>query len=112
MLIPKENTKKIYTYVLTEGVIVVKKDTLGKHHDLAIPNLQVMLTMKSMKSRGLVDEQFAWHHHYYVLKDEGIMWLRNYLHLPESVVPATMVKGRGGAAAAASTGASGTAVQA
>lgn len=48
--------------------------------------------MKSMKSRALVTEQFSWQHHYYFLTDEGIVFLRQYLHLPESVVPNTIAK--------------------
>ena len=65
---------------------------MPKHADLAVPNLEVMNLMKSMKSRGFVTEQFSWQHHYYFLTDEGITFLRTYLHLPESVVPSTIAK--------------------
>lgn len=65
---------------------------MPKHADLAVPNLEVMNLMKSMKSRGFVTEQFSWQHHYYFLTDEGINFLRTYLHLPESVVPNTIAK--------------------
>jgi small subunit ribosomal protein S10e len=86
--------------ITVEGVIVVKKDTrMPKHAEIAVPNLEVMNLMKSMKSRGLVTEQFSWQHHYYFLTDEGLLFLRNYLHLPESVVPNTIAKAqRSGAA--------------
>lgn len=93
MLIPKQNTKQIYQYLMNEGVIVVKKDANApKHEDLPIPNLQVMKTLQSLKSRGYVTEQFSWHHFYYFLTDEGILFLRSYLHLPESVIPVTLAK--------------------
>lgn len=93
MLIPKQNTKQIYQYLMNEGVIVVKKDANApKHEDLPVPNLQVMKTLQSLKSRGYVTEQFSWHHFYYFLTDEGILFLRSYLHLPESVIPVTLAK--------------------
>ena len=34
--------------------------------------------------------------HYYFLTDTGIAYLKEYLHLPEDVVPATLKKGAGG----------------
>ena len=72
---------------------MVKKDTRQpKHEEIDIPNLEVMNLLKSMKSRGLVSEQFSWHHHYYHLTDEGILFLRQYLHLAETVVPLTISK--------------------
>lgn len=73
--------------------MVVKKDArLPKHPDVAVPNLHVMSVMKSLKSRGYVTEEFSWQHHYYYLNDEGILFLRSYLHMPETVVPATIAK--------------------
>lgn len=78
--------------------MVVKKDVRApKHDEVAVPNLHVMSVMKSLKSRGYVSEQFSWQYHYYYLTDEGILFLRNYLHMPETVVPATIAKAtRGG----------------
>ena len=94
MHIPKANTKQIYAYLMAEGVMVCEKDTRAPTHpDLPIPNLQVMMTLRSLKSRGYLTEQFSWHHHYYFLTDEGILFLRQYLNLPDSVVPATLTKG-------------------
>lgn len=40
---------------------------------------------QSLKSRGFVSEQFAWRHFYWYLTNEGIGYLRNYLHLPAEV---------------------------
>jgi len=81
-------------------VIVVKKDPrLPKHPEVPVSNLYAMNVLKSLKSRGFVTEEFSWQHHYYYLTDEGILFLRNYLHMPETVVPATIAKAsRGGRA--------------
>ena len=43
-----------------------------------------------MKSRGYVREQFAWRHYYWYLTNEGIQYLRDYLHLPPEIVPSTL----------------------
>jgi len=44
----------------------------------------------SLKSRGYVKEQFAWRHYYWYLTNEGIQYLRDYLHLPPEIVPSTL----------------------
>eukprot|EP00921_Rhytidocystis_pertsovi_P002312 GHVQ01003952.1.p1 GENE.GHVQ01003952.1~~GHVQ01003952.1.p1 ORF type:complete len:170 (-),score=32.87 GHVQ01003952.1:107-616(-) len=113
-LIPKRNKKAIYEYLFKEGVLVVQKDAkIVKHPEIGqseeedkkvdVPNLHVMMTLKSLHSRNYVDEKFTWQHHYYFLTNEGIEYLREYLHLPPSVFPATLTKkssggggGRGG----------------
>lgn len=43
-----------------------------------------------MKSKGYVKEQFAWRHFYWYLTNEGIEYLRGYLHLPPEIVPSTL----------------------
>jgi small subunit ribosomal protein S10e len=55
-----------------------------------IPNLHVMKALQSLKSRGYVKEQFAWRHYYWYLTNEGIQYLRDYLHLPPEIVPSTL----------------------
>ena len=62
VLVPKENKKKIYRYLLQEGVIVVKKDGyLPKHQQLKdVANLHVMMIVKSLKSKGFLQEVFSW----------------------------------------------------
>ena len=50
--------------------------------------------MQSMTSRGLVRSQFNWQVHYWFLTDEGIAYLREALHLPAEVVPATLKRPR------------------
>uniref|UniRef100_A0A1A9WB20 S10_plectin domain-containing protein n=1 Tax=Glossina brevipalpis TaxID=37001 RepID=A0A1A9WB20_9MUSC len=92
MFMPKAHRVAIYEYLFKEGVIVAKKDFHApKHPELEnIPNLHVIKTMQSLHSRGLVKEQFAWRHYYWYLTNEGIEFLRSYLHLPPEIVPATL----------------------
>jgi len=92
MLIPKKTRKAIYSNLFKEGVMVAKKDfNLPKHPEVTeATNLQVCKSMQSLTSRGYVKELFAWRHFYWSLTDEGIMYLREYLHLPAEVVPNTL----------------------
>uniref|UniRef100_A0A0K8TP54 Putative 40s ribosomal protein s10b n=1 Tax=Tabanus bromius TaxID=304241 RepID=A0A0K8TP54_TABBR len=93
MFMPKKHRDTIYKYLFREGVIVAKKDFhLPKHPDLEedIPNLHVIKTLQSLHSRGLVAEQFAWRHYYWYLTNDGIEYLRSYLHLQPENVPATL----------------------
>ena len=89
---PKKNLVAIYEHLFKEGVMVAKKDTHApKHPELEqVPNLHVIKALTSLKSRGYVKEQFAWRHFYWYLTNEGIAYLRNYLHLPPEIVPATL----------------------
>ncbi|XP_005098199.1 40S ribosomal protein S10 isoform X2 [Aplysia californica] len=91
MLIPKKNRVSIYEYLFKEGVLVAKKDPFAaKHPDIDVPNLHVMKALTSLKSKGFVREQFAWRHYYWYLTNEGIQYLREFLHLPAEIVPATL----------------------
>jgi len=95
MIIPKKARLLVYSYLFKEGVIVVKKDPHApKHHDIDVPNLYVMKLTQSFASRGYVQERYNWGWFYYYLTNEGIVYLREYLHLPEEIVPATLKKGR------------------
>uniref|UniRef100_A0A2I2Z287 Small ribosomal subunit protein eS10 n=1 Tax=Gorilla gorilla gorilla TaxID=9595 RepID=A0A2I2Z287_GORGO len=85
MLMPKKNQIAIYELLFKEGVMVAKKDIhMPKHPELAdknVPNLPVIKAMQSFKSRGYVKAQFY-------LPNEGIQYLRDYLHLrPETGKP-------------------------
>merc|ERR1719486_986132 len=58
-----------------------------------------MKLMQSLKSRGYVTEKFSWQWYYWYLTNEGIEYLREYLHLPavepvsgKPIVPATLQK--------------------
>jgi len=92
MLMPKKNRVAIYEHLFKEGVMVAEKDFHApKHPELdTIPNLQVIKALTSLKSRGYVKEQFAWRHYYWYLTNEGIQYLRDYLHLPSEIVPSTL----------------------
>ena len=72
---------------------MAKKDfNAPKHADLDVPNLHVIKACQSLVSRGYLKESFAWQHYYWYLTNEGIMYLREYLHLPTEIVPATLKK--------------------
>ncbi|XP_036607546.1 40S ribosomal protein S10-like [Trichosurus vulpecula] len=105
MLIPKKNRIAISELLFKEGVMVAKKDVhMPKHLELAdknVPNLHllaelllqhVMKAMQSLKCHGYVKEQFAWRNFYWYLTNEGIQYLRDYLHLPPEIVPATLCR--------------------
>jgi len=93
MLISKQNRHLIYENLFKEGVLVAKKDfNLSKHEDLDVPNLEVIKALQSLTSRGLVKTQFSWQYYYYTVTAEGIDYLREWLHLPAEIVPATHKK--------------------
>merc|ERR1719336_825656 len=72
-------------------MVAEKNFNAPKHPELeAVPNLQVIKALTSLKSRGYVKEQFAWRHFYWSLTNEGIQYLRDFLHLPPEIVPATL----------------------
>mmetsp|Transcript_14524 Transcript_14524/g.41852 ORF Transcript_14524/g.41852 Transcript_14524/m.41852 type:complete len:201 (-) Transcript_14524:212-814(-) len=92
MLIPKKHRIATYMKIFEEGVLVAKKDLYAKHTDIDVPNLHVLKLLQSLKSRGYVTERFSWLHFYYFLTNEGIEYLREFLHVPADVVPATLKK--------------------
>lgn len=90
MIVPKADRKKLYEYLFREGVCVAPDNFSKKEHkDIGIANLYVVNLMKSLVSKGLVRHQYSWKYHYWYLKDEGLAFLREYLNLPEDVVPKT-----------------------
>ncbi|KAF7551959.1 hypothetical protein G7046_g7563 [Stylonectria norvegica] len=93
MLIPKADRKKIHEYLFREGVLVAQKDfNLPKHPDVDTKNLFVIKALQSLNSRGYVKTQFSWQYYYYTLTPEGLDYLREWLHLPAEIVPATHIK--------------------
>jgi len=93
MLVPKKNRLAIYSYLFKEGVIVTKKDhSMTKHPQIEVPNLHVCKLMQSLMSREVVKEKFNWQYLFYTLTDKGIEYLREYLHVSEDTVPATLKK--------------------
>ena len=95
VLVSKEQKRKVFTYILKEGVIVVKKDAyLPQHAQVDVPNLQVMMIVKSLKSRGCLNEVYNWGWMYYFLTDDGVKFLIKALGLPADakILPATHTK--------------------
>eukprot|EP00178_Gracilaria_changii_P022381 TRINITY_DN6645_c0_g1_i1.p1 TRINITY_DN6645_c0_g1~~TRINITY_DN6645_c0_g1_i1.p1 ORF type:complete len:140 (-),score=14.71 TRINITY_DN6645_c0_g1_i1:30-449(-) len=88
--------RKIYEYLLQEGVFAVKKDNVGYNEILNIKNIECFLVMRSLISKKYATEVFNWQWHYYFLKPEGIKYLRDYFGLPETVVPKTMRQEKSG----------------
>merc|ERR1711981_759289 len=95
MLVPKKDRLIIYRYLFKEGVMVAKKDMNKAKHDdpeLPVKNIYVCKLLTSLKSRGYVTERFSWQWYYWYLTNEGIEYLREYLHLPQEIVPNTLKK--------------------
>jgi small subunit ribosomal protein S10e len=95
MLVPKKDRLTIYRYLFKEGVMVAKKDCNKEKHDdpeLDVRNIYVIKLLTSLKSRGYVTERFSWQWYYWYLTNEGIAYLREYLHLPQEIVPNTLKK--------------------
>jgi small subunit ribosomal protein S10e len=94
MLMPKKDRVAIYEYLFTEGVMVAQKNTMPFNHPKLtnVPNLHVIKAIQSLVSRGYVTERFAWQYYYWYLTNEGIQYLREYLHLPAEIVPSTLKK--------------------
>merc|ERR1719201_2450749 len=93
MLVPKKDRLIVYRYLFKEGVMVAKKDCNKPKHDdpeLDVKNIYVIKLLTSLKSRGYVTESFSWQWYYWYLTNEGIEYLREYLHLPSDVVPSTL----------------------
>eukprot|EP00700_Malawimonas_jakobiformis_P001670 EC722071.1.p1 GENE.EC722071.1~~EC722071.1.p1 ORF type:complete len:189 (+),score=42.69 EC722071.1:53-568(+) len=93
MIIPKKNRQLVYTQLFKDGVMTAPVDMLlPKHPQMDVPNLEVLKLMESFVSKGLVKRQYAWRWAYWTLTDEGIAFLREYLHLAADVVPDTLKK--------------------
>jgi len=93
MVMPLRELRVIYELLFRDGVMVAKKDKRPqtKHPEIpGIGNLQVIRAMVSLTSRGYVKETFTWRHFYWYLSNEGIVYLRDYLHLPAEIVPASL----------------------
>merc|ERR1712032_1015246 len=97
MFIPKANRINVFKYLFSEGVLVVKKDTVSATHPHieGVTNLEVLMLVKSLLSRGYVRVTFSWQHSYVYLTADGIEYMREYLALPDTIVPATHKKPSG-----------------
>ena len=97
VLVSKAEKRAIYAYLLREGVIVVKKDNyLPAHqHIPEVPNLKVMMIVKSLKSQGFLQDVFNWQWSYYTVTNKGVNFLTKALGVSSDVVPSTYKKKRG-----------------
>ena len=88
--IQKQDRKRVYTYLLKEGVVVIHKDfSLDAHKATGVPNLQVWMLLRSLKDKGHVELIFNWQYYYYFLNENGKKYLAEFLGLTEEVVPLT-----------------------
>lgn len=93
MVMTLAELRAIYELLFRDGVIVAKNDKRPQsmHPDInGVNNLKVICAMGSLKSKGYVRKTFAWKHAYYYLTNDGIAYLRDYLHLPPEIMPATL----------------------
>ena len=81
VLVSKTERRAIFTYLLKEGVIVVRKDAyLPEHQHLpGVPNLKVMMIVKSLRSRGYLNDVFNWQWSYYTVTKSGVEFLTKSL---------------------------------
>lgn len=89
----KSDRNAIYQVLFHSGVLFAEHSPQKRHPDedlQHLTNLQVIKTLKSLKSRGYVTEQCAWRHFYWRLNNDGIDFLRGNLLLPTEVVPTTL----------------------
>jgi small subunit ribosomal protein S10e len=78
-------------FISIEGVCIAKKYFFAAKNMVLkdVQNIHVIKMMQSLATRKFVTETFNWQIYYWTLTDEGITYLREYLHLAESVVPST-----------------------
>ncbi|KAG5451219.1 Plectin/S10 domain protein [Opisthorchis viverrini] len=92
MLLPIDTRNAIYEKIIQDGVLTARNDIRPcyNHPTISTRNLHVIKTMRSLKSRGWVREQYAWRTYYWFLTNDGLTHLREVLHLPSDIIPATM----------------------
>jgi len=88
----KSDIKAICKALFNDGVLTCKNDVTGRHPTINVPNLHVIQLMRSFESRGYIRRKYAWRHYYFYLTNEGIDFLREELHLPAEIIPATLKK--------------------
>jgi len=81
VLVSKAEKRAIFTYLLKEGVIVVRKDSyLPRHQNIGdVANLKVMMIVKSLVSQGYLAQVFNWQWNYYTVTSKGVTFLAKAL---------------------------------
>jgi small subunit ribosomal protein S10e len=87
MYIPKKIKKTILSQLFRDGILVIKLDKKNHRYE----NLVSIKVMKSLVSKGLVSERYSWNFYYFILKDNGVDYLRKFLNIPNSVTPLTHI---------------------
>ena len=65
---------------------------MNQKPELPLTSLEVIKACQSLTSRGFLKTRFSWQYYYYTLTPEGLEYLRDWLHLPAEIVPATHIK--------------------
>ena len=66
------------------------QDWAAKHETLKIENVKIYKILKSLASKGFASEVFNWGYFYYVIKEAGVNYVKNYLGFTEDrIQPAT-----------------------
>ena len=81
VLVSRAEKRAIFTYLLKEGTIVVRKDAyLPVHQDIdGVANLKVMMVVKSLLSRDYLQHVFNWQWNYYSVTTKGAAFLAKSL---------------------------------
>jgi len=89
--VSRAEKRAIFTYLLKEGVIVVRKDAyLPRHQNITeVANLKVMMIVKSLTSQGYLAQVFNWQWNYYSVTNKGVTFLAKALGVSSNVVPST-----------------------
>ena len=74
---------------ITQALTSIQTHSVSK---LKHPLKSRKVSLQSLNSRGFVKTQFSWQYYYYSLTNEGIEYLREFLHLPAEIVPRTFIK--------------------
>ena len=73
---------KTSSYVLNREEFIYSTNRTAGGQGLPIPHFP----------RGFLKTRFSWQYYYYTLTPEGLEYLRDWLHLPAEIVPATHIK--------------------
>ncbi len=72
VIIKREERKKVFIYLLQNGVICFPKNTKDINPVLGIENLKLFMICKTLMSKGCVTQLFNWQFHYFTLSTDGI----------------------------------------
>merc|ERR1711936_169955 len=96
--VSKQDRYKIHQFLFQEGVMIVNKNRNLVYHDVLsdVKNIHVLLTLKSLCSKGYVTETFSWMVKYYTLSETGVTYLKSRQTRPRTTDARSSVRARGG----------------